>query len=445
MYTVSSPSTRWLEVNVATPNSDVDTVVFVTNGSGTQILSFDDDSGAGLDSRVVFRATAGTVYKVVVGSWNGTTTGSYQLSVNEFIPEVNPGVIPDVGGFSPGQPNKDFARSSVDQLIASRPSGIGTTFTSGVGGGEAASEWVNPVPDFAPLPVIPGSMSLAGGVLSIIGTNAADAADVRYVVFPGGAVSIAPTAWIRATLDTPFGDFQNFYPTGLVSQIVFQGKLGDDAFQNATSIATVAEGGGGADILITGGGNDIVRGDDGNDVIFGGGGADYLEGNGGHDHLFGGTGTDHLIGDGVGQTGDDVLFGEDGDDALEGRDGNDILNGGAGRDVLIGGAGSDDLFGGDGDDLLIGGSLNFPILGQPVLDIGLEWSSGHDYASRVRNLSGHPHAGFAARLNNDTYLKKGTTVIDDGALDNLVGGAGQDWFVIGPFDTTDAVPGEQVT
>ena len=86
----------------------------------------------------------------------------------------------------------------------------------------------------------------------------------------------------------------------------------------------------------------------------------------------------------------------------------------------------------------------FPILGEAVLAISQEWSSGHDYATRVRNIRGERNPLFDQRRNGDFFLKPGTTVLDDGEQDQLVGGEGQDWFVIGPFDTTDAGPGEMV-
>lgn len=473
VYTVQSPGDRWLAVDVTALSGGLDPVVFITNGSGTTTLAFDDDSGPGTDSRVVFRAEGGTIYKIVVGSWNGHTTGSYRVTVNGFNPVVNP----DVGGggeLTNGLPDKDFSRPAVGDLtVGSRPTGAatfggaaahaaGTAFNpeSDSGRGLVADRALtglaspnqmfepvvpfNPVPDFAPPPVIPGSVSFAAGVVSIVGTNGNDYSDVRYVVAPGGAVSAAPTAWIRVTLDTPLGDFVNFFPTAAVSQIKFDAKLGNDAFQNATNITTVALGGGGNDVLIGGGGNDIVEGGYGDDVIFGGGGADYLQGNAGNDHLFGGTGTDHLIGDGIGEVGNDILFGEDGDDVLEGRDGNDLLVGGNGRDVLVGGRGADELHGGADDDLLIGGSVDFPILGQPLVDIATEWSSGHTYTERVRNLIGMPHPTFGARLNGNTFLREGVTVLDDGMVDDLDGGTGRDWFWTDPFDLHNALFNERV-
>jgi Ca2+-binding RTX toxin-like protein len=253
------------------------------------------------------------------------------------------------------------------------------------------------------------------------------------VVAPGGAESVAPTPWVRATLSTPFGGYSRWFASAAVTRVEFTGYAGNDTYAEALLVRSTADGGPGNDVLAAGAGNDILSGGDGNDLLSGGDGYDYIAGDAGHDVLFGGNGDDLLIGDGVGQVGNDHLFGGDGDDALEGRDGSDVLEGGTGRDLLTGGT---------GDDLLIGGSIAFPIVGEAVEAIHQEWTSGHAYAARVQNLRGDPNPLFDQRLNGDFFLRPGTTVIDDGVPDQLFGQGGQDWFMIGPFDMTDAVAGE---
>ena len=79
-----------------------------------------------------------------------------------------------------------------------------------------------------------------------------------------------------------------------------------------------------------------------------------------------------------------------GDDELSGEEGNDDLYGGEGEDELYGGQGDDRIFGGDGED-------------------ELEGEEGNDYV-------------FAAG--------------DDGASDDVEGGAGFDTCVV---DETDSV------
>ncbi|SIO96141.1 Hemolysin, chromosomal [Vibrio spartinae] len=101
--------------------------------------------------------------------------------------------------------------------------------------------------------------------------------------------------------------------------------------------------------------NDHIDGHDGDDWIDGGlGGADWLNGGNGDDTIvssYGGEGD--LL---EGGRGDDHLYGRDGNDILIGGRGDDYLSGSVGDDILIGGQGDDYLSGGAGNDVLIGGS-----------------------------------------------------------------------------------------
>ena len=201
---------------------------------------------------------------------------------------------------------------------------------------------------------------------------------------------------------------------------VLFGEAGDDEL----------EGNDGNDTLYGGDGNDELEGDDGNDLLFGEAGHDELEGNDGNDTLYGGDGNDELEGD----DGNDLLFGEAGHDELEGNDGNDILSGGSGNDELEGDAGRDLLFGGLGSDLLKGDSDGDLLVGSRVtfendvvaLQLVLaEWTSNRSYTSRVANLRG---TGSGTRLNGTTFLNA-STVLNDNAIDTLMGSSGQDWFL----------------
>jgi hypothetical protein len=86
--------------------------------------------------------------------------------------------------------------------------------------------------------------------------------------------------------------------------------------------------------------------------------------------------------------------------------------------------------GNDDDDLLIAGFTSFDNNDAALRDIMLEWNSSRGYLSRVANLRGMPNVTFASRLNGNTFLKKGVTVIDDDEVDILTGGAGTDWFLL---------------
>lgn len=58
-----------------------------------------------------------------------------------------------------------------------------------------------------------------------------------------------------------------------------------------------------------------------------------------------------------------------------------------------------------------------------------EWTSRHDYLTRVHNLTDGSGGG---RLNDDFYLVVGQTIHEDGAHDELLGGNGLDWFFFDP-------------
>lgn len=191
---------------------------------------------------------------------------------------------------------------------------------------------------------------------------------------------------------TVFAQFENnafanktFNVTGVTGQVIAYGYDGGDAlvaeFVLAQSVSLV-------------GGN-------GNDVLVGGFQADYLDGGAGDDVLLGGT---------------------------QGLDGGDTLSGGAGRDLLWGHYGGDLLLGGGDEDLLVADAVNFGAdLPSAVFAIQAEWLSGRSYAQRIDNLRG---VGAGPRNNGNFFLQPGGTVINDGAVDTLLGGTELDWVLL---------------
>src|SRR5262249_22446363 len=115
-----------------------------------------------------------------------------------------------------------------------------------------------------------------------------------------------------------------------------------------------------------------------------------------------------------GLTGVENATGGSGNDLLVGNIKNNTLRGNAGRDILIGGTGADTLRGGDNDDLLVGGSTGIDANAAALKDLLKSWSdSTRSYDTRV----------------NDALGALGNTPIDDGAVDQLFGEAGRDFFI----------------
>gem|GEM_PF-590244 len=136
-----------------------------------------------------------------------------------------------------------------------------------------------------------------------------------------------------------------------------------------------------------------------------------------------------------------VIFGGNGGDTIDARgssannvlaggSGNDVLYGGSGRNLLIGGGGADTLSGGNSDDILIGGATNYDSNLAALDAIMAEWGrTDISYQQRIADLDGAASGGL-----NGSYLFNATTVHDDGASDQLVGGGGQDWYIASADD-----------
>jgi Ca2+-binding RTX toxin-like protein len=161
--------------------------------------------------------------------------------------------------------------------------------------------------------------------------------------------------------------------------------------------------------------------------------------------VYGGAGNDDI------QVADSIslpawLYGGDGNDRLKGGSGNNVLLGGAGddllvggngRDLLIGGTGADRLIGNGGDDILIGGFTSFDAFDQALAAVMAEWTSSHDFATRVANLTDQSNPLLGSRLNGAYFLLdsgSGQTVFNDAQSDTLTGSAGSDWLFAGTAD-----------
>jgi RTX calcium-binding nonapeptide repeat (4 copies) len=132
----------------------------------------------------------------------------------------------------------------------------------------------------------------------------------------------------------------------------------------------------------------------------------------------------------IGGSGDDILTANALANVLMGGAGNDLLTGGAGRDILVGGSGSDFLYEGNGGSILIGGVLSYYNEAAQTADtvalnaLQAEWSrTDLDYEGRVNHLNGSVAGGL-----NGTNLIDNATVLDDGQVDTIFDGSGQDWL-----------------
>jgi len=155
----------------------------------------------------------------------------------------------------------------------------------------------------------------------------------------------------------------------------------------------------------------------------------------------GGAGRDVIVAAGLnvpvwleGGKGDDLIWGGGGSDVLLGGEGNDLLWGLGGRNLLIGGPGYDVLFGGSQEDILIGGSTVYsdPLAGRDVNRMALqailgEWNA--DRTNDVRRANLGDGSGSPERLNDNYFLQLGSTILDDGRWDSLVGALRRHWQI----------------
>ncbi|MGB3339419.1 MAG: cadherin-like domain-containing protein [Devosia sp.] len=219
------------------------------------------------------------------------------------------------------------------------------------------------------------------------------------------------------------GDGDDHLFGGAGDDIIFGGR-GDD----------IILGGDGDDRLFGDEGDDSIDGEDGNDSIHGDAGDDLISGGAGCDELEGGTGDDVLLGEAGddwldGGVGNDALIGGTGNDTLKGGYGNDLLDGGAGCDVLDGGAGDDQLTGGRGNDFIAAGGGDDQIAGDAGND-AIHGGAGDDtldFSATCEDVIVDFIGGqsFSREFGDDSFT----------GIERVIGGAGDDIFVIGATAT----------
>jgi len=183
------------------------------------------------------------------------------------------------------------------------------------------------------------SATLAGGVLTITGTDGNDVVMIR------AGKKQSTLIVMEGTSDDLAEATKTSFDLASVTSIEVNSGAGDDVVmihgkkRRAISIPAVINGGDG---------NDVLSGADGADSISGGAGDDKINGAGGDDTLVGGDGDDMI----TGGAGADLLLGEAGNDRLMGRDraGTDTLDGGDNTSTDDGGG--DRASSDDGDSVL---------------------------------------------------------------------------------------------
>jgi predicted extracellular nuclease len=138
-----------------------------------------------------------------------------------------------------------------------------------------------------------------------------------------------------------------------------------------------------------------------------------------------------LLADGEG--GNDRISSGNGIGVLSGGDGNDWLSSGKGRDIVLGGRGVDTVDGGNGEDVVSG------------LRTGLDAPSPSVQATRCAVAAewGREDVTFATRVA--ALQSAFAPLADDGAVDQLFGRSGLDWFLATATDTTDRAGAETLT
>ncbi len=171
--------------------------------------------------------------------------------------------------------------------------------------------------------------------------------------------------------------------------------------------------------------------------------------------------TGYLNINGWGNAQNNIIQGNAGDNVLEGLAGSDQLFGNAGTDILRGGDGSDTLDGGTGADRMEGG-LSFDAytvdnVGDVIAEVNeappilfgtvVDWAFADSVVSSVSytlpdNVESITASGSTATtlIGNAAAnrLNGGPTI----AANELRGGAGDDWYVLGPGDSAVENPGE---
>lgn len=190
----------------------------------------------------------------------------------------------------------------------------------------------------------------------------------------------------------------------------YTGTSGNDYIEG-NNLGNFIDAGEGNNVVIGGSGNDEIVAGNGNNFISSGAGDDTIVVGNGNNALLGGDGND-FIGAGSGNdvisggNGNDQILAGDGDNLVDAGSGDDYIGTGEGNDIISGGSGNDIIQAGDGDDVISGGD-------------GVDLISGDGSTAGDETVDGNVYY----------------TTSDD----TLLGGEGNDTFVIGSQEDAEEV------
>ena len=360
---------------------------------------------------------------------SGTISGNVALLVGNDHDGLGMALITNSGMMSAVTEAAIFADASTDSSFVN---------TGTVQGGYSGVRYYNLTADTFLL----NEGEIAGGSYSVIGNAGVN--EVRNAGRLVGDLVLGDGADVVEGLG---GTIEGLVQAGDGADRIY---LGDDD--------GLAEGNGGADIMMGRGGNDTLIGGDGadtlggglgdddlnggaaNDLLSGGDGADTILGGDGNDTILGGDGNDNLQGNRnddfiVAGAGDDIVDAGYESDTISGGQGNDTLDGSRGADLVMGGEGNDSLIGGDANDTLAGGSGDDVVNGDGGNDqitggTGNDVLNGGDGADSIYGNDG------ADILNGGSGLDR----LDGGwGNDILTGGTLADVFVFIPDNGVDEI------
>lgn len=363
-----------------------DTILNLRDDTGRSV-SYNDDGGPGLYSRLTFTASVDGVFYLDVGGYGNSYTGDYEITMNRIGVNLRGKYYSDNLMFGTDYDDTLIGGYGDDELTG----GAGNDYLSGSYGGDIIYGG-------------DGNDRIYGG-----SNNYTRYSDRDFNVLWGGEGDDLISSSGNGR-DSLYGEAGNDSLTGNSGNNVLLGGDGDDRLNGGYGADTI-DGGAGDDVI-------LVSADGAADRYIGGSGSDTLsfasyyqndlivslnnpDANSGLDeddiiagfeNIEGSRYDDRLIGDSgdnrlVGNNGADRLYGLDGDDFLRGDQGGDLLYGGDGADRLEGGAGDDILRGANGNDLLLGGDGDDQLFGGAGAD-ELRGGTGRDKIDYIASSQG---------------------------------------------------------